>query len=137
MALSFWAKEHIIPMKNIIYFFIIILIIVSAGFFMIRDQEATNRNTVNTANGYAQEIVIGYKNYNYYPQEIKVNVNEPVRIYLDASVRGCFRDFTIRELGVREYLNTPNDYVEFTPTKSGTYVFACSMGMGTGKLIVE
>ena len=34
-------------------------------------------------------------------------------------------------------LQTPTDYVEFTPTKKGTFGFACSMGMGTGTLIVE
>jgi plastocyanin domain-containing protein len=77
------------------------------------------------------------KNYNYYPQTVKVKVNETVRIYLDSSVSGCYRAFTIRDLGVSKYISTPNDYVEFTPIKTGTFRFACTMGMGTGTLIVE
>jgi plastocyanin domain-containing protein len=87
--------------------------------------------------GEYQKIVIGMKNYNYYPNTITVNAGKAVRIYLDGSVGGCFRDFTIREFGIQEYLITPEDYVEFTPDKRGTYTFACSMGMGSGKLIVE
>ena len=58
-------------------------------------------------------------------------------IYIDKSVVGCYRGFTIRELGISKYLPTPDDYVEFTPTEPGTYGFACLMGMGTGTLVVE
>ena len=77
------------------------------------------------------------KNYNYYPQTVKVKANQPVRIYLDKSVAGCYRSFTIRDFGVVKYLETEKDYVEFTPNKKGSFRFACSMGMGTGTLIVE
>ena len=63
-------------------------------------------------------------------------MNKPVRIYLDASVRGCYRSFTVKSFGVAKNLRTPEDYVEFTPDKEGTFGFACSMGMGTGKIIV-
>ena len=91
----------------------------------------------DNANGQMQKIVLGIKNYNYYPNTIKVKAGEPVRIYLDNSVVGCYRSFTIREFGIAKYLKTPNDYIEFTPNKKGTFRFACSMGMGTGTLIVE
>ena len=84
-----------------------------------------------------QVIVLGIKNYNYYPNTVTVKANEPVRIYLDSSVSGCLRSFTIKDFGIAKNLPTPNDYVEFTPTKPGIYPFACSMGMGTGTLIVE
>lgn len=87
--------------------------------------------------GDAQKIVLSYKNGNYYPQEVRVKSGKPVQISLDSSVSGCYRSFTIRTLGVAKYLKTPSDSVTFTPTKSGTYTFACSMGMGTGRLIVE
>ena len=76
------------------------------------------------------------KNGNYYPNTVNVEVNKPVRIYLDSSVRGCYRSFVIKSFGVSKNLRTPEDYVEFIPTKEGTYGFACSMGMGTGKIIV-
>ena len=84
-----------------------------------------------------QNVVLGIKNYNYYPNTINVKVGMPVRISLDNSVVGCYRSFTIKELGIAKNLQTPNDYVEFVPEKKGTYRFACSMGMGHGTLIVE
>ncbi len=87
--------------------------------------------------GEVQEIVIGMKDYNYYPNTINVKAGNSVKLSLDDSVYGCFRDFTINDLGVRKYLETSNDFVEFTPTQPGTYTFSCSMGMGVGKLIVS
>ena len=87
--------------------------------------------------GEVREFTLGMKNYNYYPDSITVKAGQPVKISLDKTAQGCFRDFTIRDLGVRKYLQKTSDFVEFTPTKKGTYTFACSMGMGYGKLIVK
>jgi plastocyanin domain-containing protein len=98
---------------------------------------AGNAGNTGTVSGDVQKVVIGVKNYNYYPNTIKVQAGKPVSITLDSSVRGCLRDFTIRSFGIKKYLKTPQDTVEFTPTQKGTYTFACSMGMGTGTLVVE
>ena len=68
---------------------------------------------------------------------IKVKANQPVEITLDNTVRGCYRAFTIRALGVSEYSADPSNKVTFTPTQKGTFGFACTMGMGTGTIIVE
>ncbi len=114
----------------------IFIILIIAGYFMI-DFSKGKKITQLSGEEDVQEIVIGMKNYNYYPNTVKVKVSQPVRITLDESVIGCFRDFTIRDFGIHEYLKTPSDSIEFTPTKKGKYVFACSMGMGTGTLIVE
>lgn len=122
------------------YFYLIgiILLVVVFGFVMIKGA-SVGQSSVYTApiKEGVQEIVLGVKDFNYYPNTVKVQTGIPVRIYLDSSVSGCLRDFTIREFGVREYLKTPSDYVEFTPSEKGRYTFACSMGMGTGVLIVE
>ena len=124
--------------------FIIVAIVLVFGIFMMKSPEVSSIGTgdevkeqVKKSSGDIQEITLSMKNYNYYPQTIKVKVNEPVRIYLDNSVGGCYRAFTIRSLGISKRLQTPKDYVEFTPTEKGTFGFACSMGMGTGTLIVE
>ncbi len=85
----------------------------------------------------AQNIVISEKNFNYYPQTIRVKEGQLVRISLDSSVGGCLRSFTIPAFGVQKNLATPQDVIEFTPDKKGTFKFACSMNMGTGTLIVE
>lgn len=127
--------------KNTIYLFGILFVLLVGGIFFFGSGSGKGipNNTENFAgsSGDVQKVVIGMKNYNYYPNTITVKAGQPVSITLDSSVFGCYRSFTIRELGVAKYLPTPKDSVEFTPTKKGTYTFACSMGMGTGKLVVE
>lgn len=124
--------------------FIIVALVLVFGIFMMK---APGVNSIGTGNGIKepvkkssgdiQEITLSMKNGNYYPNTIKANVNQPVRIYLDDTVGGCYRDFTIRSLGVRKYIQNSKDYVEFTPTETGSFGFACSMNMGRGTLIVE
>jgi len=125
--------------KSTLYYLLgIIIILVIAGSFMLKAIPSSTENLVELkANGEAQKVVIGVKDYNYYPNTIKVKAGVPVSLSLDKSVYGCLRDFTIRDFGIRKYLKTPEDTLEFTPTKKGTFAFACSMGMGTGTLIVE
>ena len=124
-------------MKSI-YLIILIAVVLVFGIFLVKDSKvAGNAIQESTNSDKIQKVTLSIKNYNYYPQTVKVKANEAVRIYLDLSVSGCYRSFTIRELGISKYLATPSDYVEFTPTKKGTFRFACSMGMGTGTLIVE
>ena len=133
------TKDPVVPMKAIYYVLLIVLIIAAAGFFMFNGlaTNATGNVVADNSAGQVQKVTLSSKNLNYYPNTITVKSDEPVRIYLDESVTGCLRSFTIRDFGVAKYLRTPNDYIEFTPTKQGTYSFACSMGMGTGTLIVE
>ncbi len=115
----------------------IVLVIGFGGFLMGKGEVKSSNNAVAQGSGEAQAIVIGMKNYNYYPNTIKVKAGQPIKLSLDKSVGGCFRDFTIRQLGIRKYLSTPSDILEFTISEPGTYNFACSMGMGTGKIIAE
>ena len=127
-------------MKNTTILAIIIIIILVAGAFIyfnsgsISPSSGSNTN-VQTEN--AQKITIGIKNYNYYPNTITVKEGVPVEITLDNSVVGCYRSFTIRDLGVQKNSRSPSDKITFTPAKKGTFRFACSMGMGTGTIIVE
>ena len=130
-------SEAIRIRKTTFYFILAISIIIIGGFYMLKGTSSTANLPSETQNGEFQKVVIGMKNLNYYPNTINVQSGKPVRIYLDNSVSGCFRSFTIRDFGVAKYLKSPSDYVEFTPNKKGTFRFACSMGMGTGTLIVE
>ena len=125
--------------KSILYTVLTLVLIVLAGFFFLKSGSGNSDNEVinNYRIGEVQNIVLSYKDYNYYPNTIRANAGQTVRISLDSSVYGCFRSFTIPAFKISKNLRTPSDYVEFTPTKPGTYRFACSMGMGTGTLIVE
>lgn len=124
--------------KSMFYIIGTVLIILIAGTVLIRGKgDSYNVAPVGSGTGETQNVVLGIKDYNYYPNTIKVKVGVPVSISLDSSVSGCYRSFTIRDLRINKYLKTPQDTVEFTPTKKGTYRFACSMGMGTGTLVVE
>lgn len=125
--------------KTTLYFSGLILIIALAAFFFL-SSGSNARNTVENPvqiQGETQKVVLGMKDYNYYPETIRVKANQPVELSLDDSVYGCLRSFTIKDLGVAKYMRTSDDSVTFTPTKKGTYSFACSMGMAYGKIIVE
>lgn len=125
-------------MKNWFTIVMVILLVVAVGAFLLKSGGSSGSAVSGDGgSGEVQKITLSYKDYNYYPNTITVKVNQPVRIYLDKSVGGCYRSFTIRDFGVAKYISSLDDYVEFTPTKKGTYGFSCSMGMGTGKLIVE
>lgn len=127
-------------MKNIVIVLGIIILLAVGGYLAFnhsqKENVVINGNGVSNIGG-VQSFVLSTKNANYYPQEIRVKVNEPVSISLDRSVTGCFRSFTIKEFGISKYLATPQDSLEFTPSKKGKFKFACSMGMGYGDLIVE
>jgi len=140
------VEDKIQVKKSSLYLVGVILLIAIVGYFMLSTgNNSPNNNTNNNNNGNSgviiengiQKVIMGMKDYNYYPNTIKVQANMPVSISLDESVYGCFRDFTIRDFEIHKYLKTPQDTIEFTPTEKGTYTFACSMGMGTGTLIVE
>lgn len=124
--------------KSAFYAIGIILVVLIGGFFLFKGSEQNiHYFQEDSKNGDVQNVVISMKNYNYYPNTIKVKAGVPVSISLDSSVAGCFRDFTIRDFGIHKYLKTPQDTLVFTPEKEGSYTFACSMGMGTGVLVVE
>ena len=117
----------------------ILFLIAIAGFFLLKGGIVQENTEVqgNAVQGELQKVTLGVKNYNYYPNTVKVQAGKPVEITLDKDVSGCLRSFTIRDLGVSKYSKNPEDKIVFTPTKTGTHKFACSMGMGYGTLIVE
>lgn len=124
--------------KSYFYFIGIFFLVLVFGFMMVKGNSLSQDEVVSAVlkEGY-QEVRLGLKDYNYYPNAVKVKAGIPVRVYLDQSVVGCLRDFTVRDFGIHEYLQNPDDYIEFMPEEKGKHTFACSMGMGTGVLIVE
>ncbi|MEK6910572.1 MAG: cupredoxin domain-containing protein [Nanoarchaeota archaeon] len=114
---------------------VVFLIIIGAGVFFLDGSKSQGKSVLNT--GEVQLVTLSEKNMNYYPNTINVKVGQPVSITLDSSVAGCLRSFNIKDLGVKGYSQNPGQTIDFTPSKKGTYRFACSMGMGYGNIIVE
>jgi plastocyanin len=55
----------------------------------------------------------------------------------DASVdRSCIRDMRVPEFNISKRLKSGVNKISFTPTKKGTYIIRCSMGMYTGRITV-
>ncbi|MDP1729562.1 MAG: cupredoxin domain-containing protein [archaeon] len=125
------SKNSGISKKTIFIILGVLAIIILGYLFMEKSL------TGNTTSGEIQKITLSYKNYNYYPNTITVEADKPVEITLDDSIRGCFRSFTIRDLGVNSYSQNPSEKIKFNPTKKGSFIFACSMHMGTGTIIVK
>ena len=129
-------------MKNTTILVIIGIVILAVGAFIYFNSTNTQANVNGNSNPdtndeNAQKVTLGIKNYNYYPNTITVKVNQPVEVTLDSSVVGCYRSFVVPEFGVNGYSANPSQKITFTPTKTGTFRFQCSMGMGRGTLIVE
>ena len=132
--------EDKIKMKNTtIMLIILIMISLVGGFIFVSSGNSENGTTEtgNIDNGEVQKIILSEKDLNYYPNTIKIKSGKLVELSLDGSVKGCLRSLVIKSLGISRYLATPSDVLTFTPDKKGTFAFACSMGMGYGKLIVE
>ena len=84
--------------KPMIYVVGIILIIGLAGYMVFGSKsEASNTGNKkeNNAGKEVQEVVLGVKDYNYYPNTVTVKSGKPVKITLDKTVTGCLRSFMI------------------------------------------
>ncbi|MBI5065173.1 cupredoxin domain-containing protein [Candidatus Woesearchaeota archaeon] len=129
-----------IPLKKALFYFVLILLFVGSLFYFKAQQNTTTGNGTNDAvfNGDVQTIDLSFKNYNYYPNTIRVKYNVPVRIIADTNtIRGCMTNINIPDFGISKTVRKGDNIIEFVPNKKGTFGFACPMRMGTGKIIVE
>lgn len=123
-------------MKNTTALLFIGLIVVIGAVFVLRTPQPSTDGLVAPLTGDVQKVTLSEKNSNYFPQKITVKAGLPVELTLDSSVSGCFRSFTVRDLGIAKYARTPAEKITFVPAQKGTFPFSCSMGMGTGTLEV-
>ncbi len=133
------ADEIKIKMKNI-YLFLIIVLIVGVGAYFVFNNDGGNDGQViapEIGNVEAQKVVLSQNGYNY--KDAYAEAGKPIQISADSSVRGCLRSVSFNLEGKRytKYLQTPSESLTLPSLKPGTYNYACSMGMGLGKLIIE
>lgn len=87
--------------------------------------------------GSVQVVTLSVQGANYVLTPNTVKQNQPVRFVADMqNLPGCSRALVIPQLGVRKVFSESDNTVEFTPTKSGSLQFSCSMGMYKGLLNV-
>jgi Cu+-exporting ATPase len=80
----------------------------------------------------------------FIPSEIKLKADIPAEVIFDRRDKGECTDWVIFDrfpnkanVEIKSYLPTgKKTTVTFTPTKAGSYGFACGMGMNHGQLIV-
>ncbi|OIO40499.1 hypothetical protein COT60_01705 [Candidatus Pacearchaeota archaeon CG09_land_8_20_14_0_10_30_9] len=125
-------------MKNGFTIFMIVLLVFGLGSFLIRDSGVSNKvDGGNFGSGEIQKVVLNQDRYNY--KDAFVEAGKPISLSADSSVTGCLRSVVFNLDGKRyvKYLKTPKDTLELPALSKGIYNFACSMGMGYGKLIVK
>ncbi|MBU0625515.1 sulfite exporter TauE/SafE family protein [Patescibacteria group bacterium] len=101
------------------------------------NQQPVKQIEVRTENGEQVIQMEVTSRLEYAPDILYVRVGVPVRweIYGDARM-GCASSLVLREFGIRTFLNPGFNTVKFTPNRSGTFRFTCSMGMTQGTMIV-
>ena len=82
-------------------------------------------------------IDVGPRGYTASATTLKKGV--PVKLTMQTQgTLGCSRAFTIPEFGISKILPLDGtEIIEFTPTKTGTLVYSCSMGMYTGTFEIQ
>jgi copper chaperone CopZ len=97
-----------------------------------------NSGTLDTVTNGVQVVQLSVQGTTYYPNPIRVKIGVPVRLVADVNnMPGCSKSIVIPEFGVSKYVSTGDNVIEFTPNKSGTFQFSCSMNMYRGQIIVE
>jgi hypothetical protein len=128
--------------KNTKYGIAVLVLVVFAGYFLMSGSDAGITGNVVSNGGQVlqdqmQQVVLSQDGYNY--KDATAQAGKPISISADSSVGGCLRSASFNIEGKRysKYLRTPEDTLELPALPKGTYNFACSMGMGYGKLIVK
>lgn len=93
---------------------------------------------VDTSKLETQEVRMVEDDNGYSPSVIKIRPNTKIRLVIDAKAPfSCASQFTIPSVGVRKQLEAGENVIEFVSPASGTVRFSCSMGMYTGKFVME
>lgn len=105
-----------------IFFFIITLLIGIVFYRNLKPQ---------TQESSPREIKIIAKQFSFIPKEIRLKLNEKVRLRM--SSEDVTHGFTVAELGINEVIQPGKEIViEFQASKRGSFAAVCSIICGTG-----
>ena len=129
--------------KIFTYLLIIIILFVLFGCTSNNNKDSNNIFNEGTTyeakvNNGIQEVKLSWGKFNYNPSKIIVKKDLPVKIIADTDrLQGCYSSLIIKDFGVSKLFSNKDNIVQFTPTKTGEFHFSCSMGMGSGTLVVK
>ena len=84
-----------------------------------------------------QEVRMRQTSRGYSPNSFTIQKGIPVRwIIISEDQYSCASSIVSQKLGVRKSLQLGENIIEFTPDKTGSIPFSCSMGMYTGSFTV-
>lgn len=111
--------------------------IVAPVTYFFSDERFNNLESSPVENG-VQKITINVRNNGYSPNRLKVKKGQPVELTLVTDkTYSCAVAFVFKEFGINTFLeDTGRRTFTFTPQKTGTFPFSCSMGMYSGTLEV-
>jgi hypothetical protein len=126
-------------MKNLTYL-VLIMVLVVGGFMFVNGKNGTANAVLDGSQviqGQMQKVVLSQEGLNY--KDAVVEEGKSISLSADSSVGGCLRSvvFNLNGKKYSKYLRNPEDTLKLPALSKGTYNFACSMGMGYGKLIVQ
>lgn len=85
----------------------------------------------------AQEARMTADYYGYLPRQLTVKKGVPVKWIIDAkTIYTCASQLVMPSMGIQRSLEEGENIIYFTPTKTGTIPFSCSMGMYRGRFVV-
>jgi len=101
-------------------------------------QVAGNSDTGVEVSDGVQIVRMTQTSYGYEPNRFTIKKGIPVRWVINSEdSNSCASSIYMPQMGVREFLNSGENVIEFTPTESGELRFSCSMGMYRGVFNVE
>ncbi|HJX55145.1 MAG TPA: cupredoxin domain-containing protein [Polyangia bacterium] len=90
-------------------------------------------------NATVQQIEMSVTEEGFVPAQVKVKAGQPVKLIVTRkTARTCAKEIVIKAFGINQPLpfNQPVE-VTFTPTKAGSFRYACAMDMIAGVIVVE
>ncbi|MGH9769406.1 MAG: efflux RND transporter periplasmic adaptor subunit [Blastocatellia bacterium] len=104
------------------------------------DQADTKLTQSSQSNqGRTQSVIVTLSEKGYQPESFKLRKGVPARVTFVRKVEAtCGNEIVIAEYNIKRELPLNRAVaVEFTPTKTGEFKFACGMDMLRGKIIVQ
>ncbi|MBK5247584.1 MAG: sulfite exporter TauE/SafE family protein, partial [Peptostreptococcaceae bacterium] len=94
-----------------------------------KSEDSSNIATAEVRDG-TQFVTTSLSSGGYEPINVQTGIPVKWNMQADASsINGCNNKIIIPEYNIEKSLESGDNMIEFTPTKSGTVVFSCWMGM--------